>query len=133
MAFKLTKAEGKRRTEFVAELEIASGVLSRAVEAFNLATEEAFTPVKKALDAYNEKLGEAREFVEDIVSSRRDEHGDKSDKWQEGERGQAAESWISEWENISLDDLDIDQPDALETPDPEHRDDLENLPEEMDG
>lgn len=132
MAFKLTKAEAKQRFDLVAELEIAGAAVATAIEAFNAAMTEAFKPVAEAVEAYNEKLEEAREFAEDIASSRRDEMANKSDRWQEGDRGQAAENWVSEWENISLDDLEFDQPDELEQPDPSHRDDLENLPDEMD-
>lgn len=128
MSFKLSKADDKRRDGFVAELEIKGGKLSQAISEFNAAMQEAWSKVEAAQTEYNELLGEISEFRDEIVSERQGEWDDKSEKWQEGERGEAAQSWITAWENIDFSEVDISQPDELEEPDLAHRDELENAP-----
>jgi molecular chaperone DnaK (HSP70) len=54
---------------------------------------------EKYLAPLNEKIEEARGFVEDIKNERQEEFDDKSERWQEGERGEAAQEWLQSWEN----------------------------------
>jgi len=39
---------------------------------------------------------------------------DRSEKWQDSERGQAYEQWKGEYEGNHLEEIDLDMPDALE-------------------
>lgn len=128
MAFKLTKAEDARKDELEVKLtELVGGIedakttlmedIDKLVEAFN---EEYIRP-------FNEVLTEARGFVEDIGNERRGQFDDKSENWQDGERGQSADEWTSMWENAvsDLEDMgevaspeitnDIEIPDAANT------------------
>lgn len=133
MAFKLTKTESKTRENLVAELEIAASALNSAVEAYNEAVKAAWEELAPAIEAYNEKVGEAREFAEGIAERAQEEIDGKSDAWRDGDRGTAAQAWQEEWAGVDLSDVEIDEPEELEAPDPAHRDDLENLSEEFDG
>jgi len=85
---KLKAAQKKRRAELAAEL-----------------TEKA-DAVQAAIAAYNETLGEAREFVEEITGAIDEYVGERSEKWQEGDKAQALESWKEEWEGLELEDIE---------------------------
>lgn len=130
--FKLTKAELAKRDDLVAALEIASGVLSDAVDEFNASLAASREKLEAIVNDYNETLSKARDFVEDIAQSRRDEWNDKSERWQEGEAGQNASAFVDAWEGIELDDIEIDFPEPIDELDIAHRDDLENAPTIVD-
>lgn len=132
MAFRLTRAEIKQRDELADKLDEAAEALKSAVEAFNARLEEVTQDVSSALETYNEAVAEARSFMEDVASERQLEWEDKSERWQEGERGQAAQEWISAWESDPPEDVEIDVPEGIDEPDLAHAEALRDLPEEMD-
>ena len=134
MAFKLTKAEDQRRMDYVTSLNELKSKLEDAIGEFNAKREELKAPVEAAFNAYKEALAEAKGFAEDIASAAEGQIDDKSERWQESERGEAARSWQQEWEGAELDEPDdIDFGDDLDTPDLDHADTLENLPIEADN
>jgi hypothetical protein len=133
MAFKLDKKETARQEELVADLRKASSELEDAVSVYNDALEKLKAPVEEALKKYNDVVEEARGFSADIASRADDEITDKSERWQESERGEAASSWKDEWENASLDEIEIEFPDEIAVAGNDHADTLEGLPTEADG
>jgi hypothetical protein len=121
MAFKLTKAEIKRREELAASLELAGAALSKGIETFNEEMSKLFSLHVQANEVkYNEALAETQEFLYDVVGRLEDEAADKSELWQESDAGQVTEEFIDGWRNLSFDDLCIEEPDALEMPDLDH-------------
>ena len=68
------------------------------------------------IEDYNAKRTELQAAIDDVKDALRSEFDDKNEGWQNGERGQAADAWISEIEDKAsqLDDelevemLDID-------------------------
>lgn len=133
MPFKLTKAEAAERAELVEKLTAAKTEVESAVAAFNEKLAEAWQEVQAKIETYNEVVTAAAEFRDGIVDSRQSEWDDKSEKWQDGERGEAASVWINEWSSASLDALEIEEPEGLEEPGMDHDEALEGLPEEMEG
>lgn len=156
MAFKLNSQETKTRAALAEELRsLAADVeeaveqfnseadalwsdLAAAIEEFNAKRAEAFQGVESAINAYNEKLDEARGLRDDVAGRLEDEWSEKSEKWQESDKGEAASNMKTEWENADLDDfeieeieeIEIDEPGELEAPDLTHADLLEELPDE---
>ena len=94
--------------------------------------EAAIAKYNSLIDAYNAALEDARGFADDCNNAIEEYMSDKSEKWQEGERGQAFEEWRQEFENASFDDIEhIDISDLEPTDDdPEAVETLEGLPEE---
>lgn len=89
------------------------------------ALEEAIQAVNVKIDAYNEALGAARGFTEDMVSAIDAYMSEKSEKWLDGEAGQSFTEWKSGIESESLDDLEhIEVPDK---PEPDDAATLEGL------
>ena len=60
------------------------------------------------------------------------EFDEKSEKWQESDRGQAAQEFIHAWEFMDLVELDEEAHPQIEMALPEHADDAEALPLEAD-
>lgn len=79
--------------------------------------------VDAAIIKYNEVLYDARDFASTITADAQSHYDDKSDKWQEGDRGTSYQDFINEWEGVELDDIDFDDVD-------DHAVKLEELPEE---
>lgn len=132
MAFKLDKQDTARRDALAGELTAGRAALEDAVSVFNAGVEALKAPLLAELEKYNAIVEEARGFVEDIASTADGQFDDKSEKWREGDKGQAARTWIDAWQNESFDALELTFPEELTLPDDEtdHDGRLENLPEE---
>jgi hypothetical protein len=134
VAFRLTKAELAQKNELEEELEKLTGEIedgkAQLLEDIQKLCDEFDT---KYIEPFNSLLERTRGFVEDIQRERQEEFDDKSDRWQEGERGQSAQDWLNEWEQATgyMDDIpglaapepELEIPDALNA--------LQGLPEEM--
>lgn len=93
MAFKLTAAHKKKRDTLIEELRTLA------------------TGIEDAIRSYNAKLEDAREFVNlEIVGHFQDEFDEKSENWQEGDRGSATQEWLDTLDNIGNTLEDIDSP-----------------------
>jgi hypothetical protein len=135
VAFKLTKQEDARKSELEAELEQLVGEATDGLEVLREKIGELVTEFnEKYVSPLSEKMTEAYGFVEDIVNERQGDFDDKSERWQEGECGQAAQSWIQEWESGMQ---GLEAPAELEAPDlyfdiPDANNALAELPFEAD-
>jgi hypothetical protein len=115
MAFKLTKEQSERIAELAGVAQEKGEALQQAIEEFNEKIEEMFAPVEQAVEAMNEVQSEIRSYVEEMVGDWRAEWEDKSDKWQESEKGTATSAWIDEWEQwAELDEISVEKPEPLE-------------------
>jgi len=102
-----------------AEIQKSFEVLRAAVDAHNEAVEAAFAPVKEAVDAYNETLDAIRSFYADQESDAQSTFDERSEKWQESDKGQAFQAWIESLGAASvLDDLEVPTFDPIEIDDP---------------
>lgn len=119
---KITKADQARLDEVSAALQTKAKKLEDAVTLYNAKLAELFAPVQAAVDEFNTELNAAREFRDEVVQRMDDYASDKSDKWSESESGENFASWKSQWEELELDDLEVEEPDeyALDT-DPDDR------------
>ena len=118
MAFKISKIQLTERDTLAAELRNRVAALNNAIVGFNRAIEPLSRAVGEALDAYNTILERARTLAGGIVETAQEAFDAKSGKWQESDRGIQVRSWIEQWE-MSLDDVDLDLPEALPEVDPE--------------
>lgn len=130
MAWKLTKEEAARRDEVTNAAGAARDALNAALDAYNEKVAAAFAELKTATDAYNESCASARDFAEAVATRLRDEHFAKSERWQESEKGQAADAFVSAWEDFAAADFEPEEPLEMEGPDEELAEQLNELPEE---
>lgn len=137
MALKLTKQELAQREELTNKLSYMSEALSDAlmmfntdradaflelashIEAYNKKVTDAFDDVAQAVSSYNEALEEAQQFVADVASRIDSEISERSERWQESEKGQAASKWLSDWQDADFDTLDVEAPEELEVDEPD--------------
>lgn len=101
MAFKLTKLQTVQIDALRAKVEVAKEEVQNAAENFN------------------EALLELREAVTEIAEDWQSEFDDKSEKWQESDRGEEVQSFISSWTEYAdgLDaDVEIEFPEWEEQP-----------------
>lgn len=121
---KLSRQNIAQRDAIIKKLADAAGALEEEQEALT----EALDAFNAKIDAYNEALEEAREFTQDMASEIDSYMSERSERWLDGDAGQAYEEWKSEWENVELEDLEhIETPDF---PEPDHIETLEQAPEE---
>ncbi|GAA5666125.1 hypothetical protein Brsp07_04634 [Brucella sp. NBRC 14130] len=121
---KLSKQDIARRDAIIRKLADAALRLAAEHEALSDAVEK----FNGRIDEYNEQLEEARGFAEDMVSEMDNYMSERSERWQDGDTGQAYSDWKSEWENVELDELEhVEVP---ELPSTDHGDALEQAPEE---
>lgn len=113
MAFKLNKKQIAERDEHAQKLTELKDKLEAAIETYNTEVSKLFAPIEIAAGAYNEAVAEIAEWRDEIVGNWQSEFDDKSERWQEGDNGQAAQELINEWENLSLKELKIEEPEEF--------------------
>jgi hypothetical protein len=128
MAFKLSREQLAKRHTLASDLRDKALTLNIAIAAFNEGVGPLAKAVTEAQDAYNETLEAARSLADDIAENAREQFEARSERWQDGEKGQQVREWFERWE-VSLDDVDLDLPQPLEEIDPEdHASEIEDAP-----
>lgn len=133
MAFKLTKDEMKTKTELGESLEKAWASVEEAVGVYNDDIKVAKEKVTKVIASFNDVAAQAATFIAGVAERAEGEIGDKTEKWQESEKGEAAASWKDEWSEFDADGIEIMDwwPEELVIEQPTVVD-LDALPEEME-
>jgi hypothetical protein len=127
---RLSKTQLAEKVRLLQQLRRVGSKVEEALADFNRKVEEAKAPVDQAVEEYNAVLAEAKAFAEGIAADAQSHYDDKSEKWQEGERGQAYQAWVSEWENVNLDDLEVELPGEVELPELNAVDELDCIADE---
>jgi predicted nucleotidyltransferase component of viral defense system len=87
------------------------------VEQFNAVLAEWREKFTEAVENYNDKLGDFRDIYTELAEQGRDYQSERSEKWADGETGQAYSEWLDRLENIDAEDIAIEFPDDLDMPD----------------
>jgi DNA repair exonuclease SbcCD ATPase subunit len=119
-----------------------------AIDEFNSWLEEARdSDLSEAFEAYKEAITDGRDVMEEIASEAENYYDDKSEKWQEGEKGEAYGEWRDRLRELAdefdepdcpeLEFSDIECPDSFEfevSDEIKDGDELfDDIPEEPDG
>ncbi len=131
MAFKLTKDESSQRGDLVAKLEEAESEIDEAIKAANEAIDALLIPLNEKITAYNEVLTETKDYIETVTSRWQEEFEEKSEKWQEGEKGVAASAMITAWTDLDFEELEELEISPIEEADLGHAEELANTPDEI--
>lgn len=121
-----SKGDMAERDELTAELR----VLAIEVEQAHADVVDAVEAFNGKLDAYNAKAADARDFVEGLRGQIEDYMGGRSDKWREGEKGEAYQSWQQALDDVALDD--VEPIEWADLPDLGHADTLDNVQSEVE-
>jgi hypothetical protein len=131
MPYKLDKQELAQKLSLELALTNARSKLEDDILVLNQTIAAAINAANDAVSLYNETVNEALGFCEDIATERRGEWDDMSDKWQNGDNGQNADSWIGRWEYPGIEELEPFEEFELDISDHEVADAiLEELPED---
>lgn len=134
MSFKLTKAESEKKSILESALSDARDEITKKYEEINVKIAALNAELDEAHVSYNNIVSDAYDFVLGIADSRGDEFDDKSERWQESDKGDAASSWINEYKDAcdELEGAEFELIKLAELPDLEEYDTLLGLPEEME-
>jgi hypothetical protein len=124
---KLNKTQQDELNAYVTDLATKKQEIDDAWEKF----EQAHGELATAIGGYNDSLTAAAGWRDGIVQEMSDYQNERSEKWQEGDAGQAYQAWIDEWEGLDLEEVEM--PDMPDAPDFEHIDAIEQLPIEADS
>jgi len=133
MAFKLTKGERASLTDHIETLQEKLHAIREAEEARSMALASLDETVQTAITDYNGALADAKTFVEETAERLRGEYDEKTERWQEGDKGSAANEFIEQWESVDMEDIDESQTVAPDEIVAEHQEGLEGLPTETEG
>jgi hypothetical protein len=130
---KLSRAEERLRGELVEELAAAGKLVTYRFTELLSKLEAAPEDLNEAIRAYNVARLKAEVFVSGLAETFRDSYDEKSERWQEGDAGQAADSFISDWESFdthAIPEVVILMPELEEKPC--HAEALRDLPSESE-
>jgi hypothetical protein len=123
---RLSKDQMTQRQLFVEVLNLRGNAIEEAWIAFEGAHER----LGLAIDEYNGVLGDAVTFRDEIAQKMEDYYEERSEKWQDGDAGQAYTNWMEAWTEVELEELEqVELPDQPEMPHADLIDDLPNQPE----
>lgn len=125
----ISKADKSAIDKAAETLREKKAAVESAVEKFNEFVHNAEDEIREAVTEYNAALEDAGSVADDIASRIRDYCDERSEKWQEGERGQSYQAWIDEFETFDRSEIEIDYPPDIEDPNMDHADELERLQE----
>lgn len=103
-----------------------------AVNDANEKIKEIWSDAESQISAYNEAVQAFNTFAQEVASDLQSDFDDKSDKWQESEKGESAQELINTWEEIQISEYEADGPDELEADELDELEtlDVEDLPTE---
>jgi hypothetical protein len=102
MAFRISKPERAELNSFSKRLAKEQVDLEAALAEAAETIEAAYEKLNGAIDTYNGVLADAHSYLEDISTQAQTDFDDKSERWQEGDRGEATREWIDGLDNILL-------------------------------
>lgn len=124
--FKLNKSEEAKLDALIEDARSELEELNNEIIQANYELERIKDNVGAAVTRYNGELRKLRAFIEAWVEEWRTEWEDKSEKWQDSERGEAISQWMDEWQNVMLEEAELDLPDDINNID-DPFDELEHL------
>lgn len=128
----LSKTQVKEKSTHQAAVADAHSDLTEAIEAFNASRTEAWAKVEEAQTKHREAVESANGWREGIEDAARGYYDDRSEKWQEGDAGQAYSSWLDALGTEFEIPDDIDEPEDVEIPE-DVSGSIEELPEVPDA
>lgn len=129
---KLSAQHLQEKADHVRSLTQAREALETEINSFNTALAQIRAGVETALQVFNDTIEAAREWLEAVKDEAQQAFDERSERWQESDRGQNYQSWI-EALDPSLEAVEIDFPEDVELSGDDPADMLEQVPDEPDS
>jgi hypothetical protein len=126
---KLSREQEAQRDKVCDKVLNAEEACALVIQRFNDEQRARWLEVVDALNALNESIEEHNDFIDEVSSLMDEFFTDKSEKWQESEKGQEYQEWKESWEGSKLEEVEISEPEELEAPEVESEA-LRELPSE---
>ena len=111
---KLTKIQAARWEASLGEIREAEAAYADARGVFESELAAAWDKLKGAAEILRGACLGASEVRDEVVSAISDYIADRSDLWQESDRGADYDSWLAEWEGADIIPYDVELPDFEE-------------------
>jgi predicted component of type VI protein secretion system len=99
------------------ELNEASKDVTDAHQKLEDAIREPMQHLISATEAYNQKVMDLNDCIDEIIGEIDDFMSDKSDKWLEGDVAQQYEGWKETLENHRIEQVEVPEEEVIECPD----------------
>lgn len=106
MAFKLTKQQIARLELFEADLTRLRGLITAEYVALETSMKQLAALYNTHVQAYNQQVKTFERFADDIAQDHREDYDERSESWQAGDAGLAAEDFVATWESVAIDEID---------------------------
>lgn len=110
---KLSKQQLAEKEQHKTDIDAAKAALDKAVEEYNEAIDREYMKVEAAINNYNGVAESFNQWREQIRSDQENYQSERSEKWQEGDSGQAYQEWMDAW-GEEVEELQVTEPDKLE-------------------
>jgi hypothetical protein len=124
----LTKAMREEREALAAELRERFSTLEMYAQCFNTTMQDAWGPVKTAMEQYNAVVEKVNDWKSAIAAEIQTYIDERSEQWQDSARGQVYQDWLNAYGYDDLDPVTLDLPASLDLSDGDQTDLLEALP-----
>lgn len=115
---KISKTDIKQRDEIFTRIKQAAKNIEAKIEVFNKQKEALIEELQKEVTAYNEAAKDFTTWKEDREEEIKEYFNSKSEKWQEGDKGQAVERWAESWNDFpEIEEIEIEDIGEIELPD----------------
>lgn len=125
---RMSKGAEKDLNSAVELLREKKAAIEAAIERFNEEVDKLKDDVNGAVEDYNTAREAALAIVEEVKDSAQSYYDDRTEKWQEGDKGQEYSEWCTALDNVNSDGLEVEFPDDLEAPEMNDADEFEALP-----
>lgn len=102
---KLNSAQREKLESYQRDLESCKDRVDTAIGDFNLAINELWeSTVGEDIKEYNTFVREAQEFIEEMRDKMHSYYDERSESWQEGDKGDEYQEWMDIWDS-DLDEI----------------------------
>lgn len=127
---KLNATQKKARDSHAAAIRSATEGANTAIDKYNAAVDIAKADAEAALAKLNEAIVAAGGWRDEIVSEMESYESERSERWFESDGGCAFVDWKGEFENLEMDEIEVEFPDPMEHVEAEDKADaLDQLPD----
>ena len=111
----LSENEINRKAAIERKLDAALSGVENAQSAYNAEMQALWQKyMAPAFEQLNAALSDAEEFRAGVEERLQEFSDDQSDKWQDSDEGSEFSDWLSEWQNVSFDEVDVEEPEEFD-------------------
>ena len=127
MAFKLNKGQARQWDDYLEDLRGSANLLNEAIGSFNTAIKQAHDTLQDYVADYNQAIENAGTLVAELADEWQSQFDEKSDTWQESDKGQEIQEIISALQGFNPDDFELGDVTTLDTVEPDTAAEFESI------